>query len=286
MSFYLIDDLEQGSSEWLLWRQGVIGASDAATIMGENPWASSARLMEEKLGMRKPFSGNAATREGHLLENFARKELTKKFKKKLRPSIVQDASHPFLAASLDALDSNNSLIYEIKCGAKAYEKISLSGKIPNYYIAQLQHMLMVTEMDYLIYAAYRPNEPLITLEVFRNEAYIRELRKKEKAFIKDLEAQGHKVQYEFRGYQVGKIKAKNNVAKRTTPKKKAPSWIMKDGIAMFWDGSRFLEGEEPGLYELGGMNHYWDGEKWDLPEEVGFYLLNGEERFWDGNSWE
>lgn len=202
MSFYLIDDLEQGSSEWLLWRQGVIGASDAATIMGENPWASSARLMEEKLGMRKPFSGNAATREGHLLENFARKELTKKFKKKLRPSIVQDASHPFLAASLDALDSNNSLIYEIKCGAKAYEKISLSGKIPNYYIAQLQHMLMVTEMDYLIYAAYRPNQRLITQQVDRNEAYISRLRKQELTFMRDLKKRGHKAQNKFVGSEI------------------------------------------------------------------------------------
>ena len=35
MSFYLIDDLEQGSSEWHDWRKGVIGASDAPKIMGE-----------------------------------------------------------------------------------------------------------------------------------------------------------------------------------------------------------------------------------------------------------
>ena len=72
MSFYLIDDLEQGSTEWLDWRRGVIGASDAATIMGENPWASSRRLLEEKLGLHQSFGGNAATREGHRLEEFAR----------------------------------------------------------------------------------------------------------------------------------------------------------------------------------------------------------------------
>ena len=72
MSFYLIDDLEQGSAEWLDWRRGVIGASDAATIMGENPWASARRLLEEKLGLHQSFGGNAATREGHRLEEFAR----------------------------------------------------------------------------------------------------------------------------------------------------------------------------------------------------------------------
>src|SRR5690606_2655687 len=31
-------DLEQGSPEWLAWRAEGIGASDAATIMGENPY--------------------------------------------------------------------------------------------------------------------------------------------------------------------------------------------------------------------------------------------------------
>ena len=50
MSFYLIDDLEQGSREWHAWRKGVIGASDAPKIMGENPWGSRASLLDEKLG--------------------------------------------------------------------------------------------------------------------------------------------------------------------------------------------------------------------------------------------
>jgi siroheme synthase len=36
MSFYLVDDIEQGTAKWLQWRRGVIGASEAAIIMGEN----------------------------------------------------------------------------------------------------------------------------------------------------------------------------------------------------------------------------------------------------------
>ena len=83
MSFYFIEDLEQGSLEWHAWRRGVIGASDAATIMGENPWASAQRLLEEKLGLHRAFGGNAATREGHKLEEFAREALEKKYKHKM-----------------------------------------------------------------------------------------------------------------------------------------------------------------------------------------------------------
>ena len=73
MSFYLIDHIEQGTSEWLNWRKGVIGASDAPTIMGENPWKSPTYLLDEKLGNHKEWGGNEATREGNRLENVAGK---------------------------------------------------------------------------------------------------------------------------------------------------------------------------------------------------------------------
>jgi len=202
LSFYLIDDLEQGSREWLDWRRGVIGASDAATIMGENPWASSRRLLEEKLGLHRSFSGNAATREGHRLEEFARESLEKKYRHKIMPTVVQDSRDPFLAASLDGIDSSKTRIYEIKCGLKSYEKTRNAGAVPSYYVAQLQHMMMVTQFDSLIFAAYRPDERLISFEVERDESYIKKLRKEEIKFINELKSHDHDIQYEFRGYRV------------------------------------------------------------------------------------
>jgi putative phage-type endonuclease len=202
LSFYLIDDLEQGSMEWLNWRRGVIGASDAATIMGENPWASSRMLLEEKLGQRRTFSGNAATREGNKLEEFGRASLEKKYRHKIMPTVVQDSQDPFFAASLDGIDSSKTRVYEIKCGLKSYEKTRDTGKVPDYYVAQLQHMMMVTQLNSLIFAAYRPEEELISFEVERDERYIKRLRKKEFNFIQELKRHGHDVQYEFRGYRV------------------------------------------------------------------------------------
>ena len=202
MSFYVIDDLEQGSTEWHDWRRGVIGASDAATIMGENPWASAQRLLEEKLGLHRSFGGNAATREGHRLEEFAREALEKKYRHKMTPSVVQDSQDPFLAASLDGIDASKTRRYEIKCGLKSYEKTRDTGSVPAYYVAQLQHMMMVTQLESLIFAAYRPEEKLISFEVERNEGYIKKLRKEEIKFVQQLQSRGHDIQDEFRGYQV------------------------------------------------------------------------------------
>lgn len=202
MSFYLIDDLEQGSSDWLLWRMGVVGASDAPTIMGENPWASPNRLLEEKLGLHRAFGGNEATREGHRLEDVARQLLIKKLKTQFRPSIIQDSKEPFLAASLDAIDDSSSVIIEIKCGAKSYQLTRDNSAVPNYYYAQLQHMMMVSQLETILFAAYRPEEPLITLEIKRNDSYIKRMRKAEKDFIQLLSKRGHKAQNKFVGRRV------------------------------------------------------------------------------------
>jgi putative phage-type endonuclease len=287
MSFYLVDDIEQGTAKWLQWRRGVIGASEAAIIMGENRWKGRQQLIDEKRGLVEPFQGNDVTREGNLNEPHARAALERKYKEKLFPTIVQDMYEPFLAASLDAINTAKDQIYEIKCGARAYEAIEMARKVPSYYVAQVQHMLMVTQMESLIFAAYRPHEPLITFEVFRSDTYIRELRRKEKNFIKELEGYGHKIQYEFRGYQVGKVSAKTESPRKKVGKKNIkPAWKIENGLLRFWDGTDFLEGEDPGLYELLGKNHYWDGEEWCLPEEAGAYNLNGEDHFWNGESWE
>lgn len=199
MSFYLIDDLEQGSLEWHTWRKGVIGASDAPKIMGENPWGSRSRLLDEKLGFLLEFQGNAKTREGNSFEGDARKSLATKFKMKLRPTIVQDSREPFLAASLDAICSDQENLFEIKAGIKAYEHTKMTKSVPDYYVGQLQHMLMVTEKESLIYAVYRPHKSLLTLNIYRNEGYIKRLRKKEKEFVQELVNRGHDVQHQFVG---------------------------------------------------------------------------------------
>ena len=80
MSFYLVDDIEQGTAKWLQWRRGVIGASEAAIIMGENRWKGRQQLIDEKRGLVEPFSGNDVTREGNLNEPHARAALERKYK--------------------------------------------------------------------------------------------------------------------------------------------------------------------------------------------------------------
>jgi hypothetical protein len=46
--YYVQVHLKQGSQEWLEWRHDGIGASDAAVIMGENPWKDAEALLIQK----------------------------------------------------------------------------------------------------------------------------------------------------------------------------------------------------------------------------------------------
>lgn len=287
MSFYLVDDIEQGTAKWLQWRKGVIGASEAAIIMGENRWKGRQQLLDEKLGLVEPFGGNEFTREGNLNEPYARAALEQKYKERLSPTIVQDIREPFLAASLDAINSSMDQIYEIKCGARSYEVVEKSRKVPSYYVAQVQHMLMVTQMESLIFVSFRPHKPLITFEVFRNDSYIRELRKKEKNFILELQSQGHKIQTEFRGKPIDQVRTSkvSSKPKKLKSKTKSP-WLFEEGRLRYWDGSNYLEGNKPDIYEIDGVNHYWDGNEWILPDLPCIRTLNGTKYYWDGDTWE
>jgi putative phage-type endonuclease len=202
--YYELPNLEQGSAEWRKWRKGVIGASDAPSIMNENRFQSAQYLREEKLGLKAEFAGNAATREGHLLEEDARKLLIKHFKLELSPTVIQDGQVPYFAASLDAIDQTHSKVFEIKCGAKAYEMVSSKRQVPSYYYGQLQHILMVSQLDKIVYAGYRPYKQLLILEIARDDSYISRLRRAEEDFAQSLRLKGHKLQNTFAGVPISR----------------------------------------------------------------------------------
>jgi len=200
--YYEVDELIQGSDVWLNWRRSIIGSSDAAVLMNENPWSSVSYLLKQKLGEVPEFQGNTATREGIFLENEARKKIIDFYEIELQPKVIQDGKISYIAASLDAIDKNHSRVFEIKCGLKSYEYCLKTGKIPDYYYAQLQHILMITQLNFISYIAYRPTKEILVFEVPRNNSYICDLRIAEQSFAQELLNYGHKLQSNFRGRKI------------------------------------------------------------------------------------
>jgi putative phage-type endonuclease len=188
--FIQIPNLEQGSAEWHEWRSEVIGASDAPAIMGENPWKSKKALIEEKLGIRKQFSGNAATRRGSQLEPEARRIYTSLTNTDINPAVLQSKTYLWQAASVDGINATKGILVEIKCGVKSYEYTEQTNKVPLYYKAQLQHILCVTGFESINYFSYLPGKIPLSIKVFRDEKYIQELISAELEFIDELKLRG------------------------------------------------------------------------------------------------
>lgn len=182
---YVTIHLQQGTPEWLEWRRQGIGASDAPTIMGENPWKSADDLLQEKCSGENTRP-NAAMARGNALEPEARKRYETKVGAAFTPACLQSVKQEWLRASVDGMAANGSAVVEIKCGESVYRKVSASGDVPGYYYGQLQHILAVIHLQSIDFYCYLPGRPELHLQVARNERYIGRLLETEHLFWQKL----------------------------------------------------------------------------------------------------
>lgn len=147
--------MEQGTEQWVKWRQGGIGASEIAAIMGLCPYNTPYDIWLVKTGRSRGFEGNSFTEHGKALEakGRARYELTNM--EDMPPACATHPKYPICIASLDGLRSDNKLILEIKC-PKGRQTIdaALAGNVPEHYLAQVQYQLAVTGADMLHFFVY------------------------------------------------------------------------------------------------------------------------------------
>ena len=151
--------------DWLEERKKGIGGSDAATILGLNPYKTSIDLWEEKTGRKdaedisdKPYVKYGTKAEDHLRElfklDFPQYEVTHQ-----ENAIIKHPIYPFLFASLDGqlVDKNTGElgILEIKTTniLQSMQKEKWKEKIPDNYYCQVLHYLNVTNYSFAILKA-------------------------------------------------------------------------------------------------------------------------------------
>lgn len=188
---YKIIDLQQGSPEWENFRFAHVGASDSPIIMGKSPWMTVEEFWLIRSGHQDPRPKTAKMQRGNDLEEEARNLLIDKIKMEFRPIVLQSTLHPFLSASIDGINDDFNGICEIKCpNAKTHEDAS-NGIIPEYYMIQMQHALMVSDANVCYYFSYRPeakNQSGIChiIEVFPDAQFMYEMIQKEIQFWKSI----------------------------------------------------------------------------------------------------
>jgi putative phage-type endonuclease len=182
-SDFTLIDLQQGTTEWLEWRHNGIGASEASTVMNENPFEGASALVQKKRrpAILKSFQ-NKAMALGTQLEPEARRRYIEATGNNVRPVCIQSSRYEWLRASLDGLSTMNDAVVEIKCGASVYRRVSESRSVPAYYYGQVQHILAITGLASLDFWCYWPDNPELLVPVVRDDRYIERLLVKELAF--------------------------------------------------------------------------------------------------------
>ena len=147
--------MDQRTREWLEWRRGGIGSSDAPIIMGVSPWKTAYQLWEEKTGrVVKEQETNWAIDRGNRFEPIARRhyELLH-FPDDFPPMQIEHASLPMFRASMDGANIKLKKGVEFKVPGKVDHALAKEGKLPEKYYWQVQHQLMTTGFDIVDYVS-------------------------------------------------------------------------------------------------------------------------------------
>lgn len=166
--------MEQQTNEWLSWRRKGIGSSDAAAILGVSPWATAYDVWMEKTGREYRDRSNWATQRGNEMEPKARADYEFRFGIEMKPELVESKQYPFLKASMDGANFTEKGGLEIKCPGEKDHALAAEGKIPDKYMAQIQHQLLVTGFDWIDYYSFR-DEKGIRIRVYPDLEFCKKL---------------------------------------------------------------------------------------------------------------
>lgn len=174
--------MDQRTQDWLHWRRGGIGSSDAPIIMGVSPWSTPFQLWQEKTGRVKREMSNFATERGNMLEPKARADYELRSGIEMPPILCQHKDYPFMRASMDGGNEQLRCGLEIKCpGKKDHEIALIEGRVPEKYMPQIQHQLMVTGFEWIDYFSF-DGEKGVSIRVYPDMEYIARLTQKEIEF--------------------------------------------------------------------------------------------------------
>jgi len=107
--------VQQRSAEWRRARLSIVGASEAAAVMGRGLWSSRAEVMRRKL-TGDSGADTYAMKRGRDLEPVALRHYSAAFGDVvLEQGLVIHPEHPFVGASPDGFSGFDGHGLEIKC---------------------------------------------------------------------------------------------------------------------------------------------------------------------------
>ena len=186
----LAKTLDMPRDKWLELRRQGIGGSDAAAIMGLNPWKTPMDIWLEKTGefLDDEEPENEKMYWGNMLEDIVAREFMTRtgLKVRRRNAVLAHKQYPFMIANVDRLVVGKNAGLECKT-AGYYSTDDWAMGVPEYYIPQVQHYMAVTGYIAWYVAVLIGGQQFKYYKIARDDSFIRELIQVETAFWKLVE---------------------------------------------------------------------------------------------------
>lgn len=178
---------DMSREDWLAERRKSIGGSDAAVILGLNPYNSPYSLWAEKTGKVIPedIGDKEAVRLGNDLEQYVADRWMEATGKKVHRenSIIRNDEYPFAHANPDRIVVGEKSGLECKTTSswEIAQKLR-NGEFPEYWYCQCVHYMMVTGAERWYLGALVFGVGFFDFTIERNEAEIQALANAERHF--------------------------------------------------------------------------------------------------------
>lgn len=169
--------------EWLEIRKKGLGGSDAAAILGLNPWRSPIAVWLEKTGREVKDIDSERMRIGRDLEDYVAQRFSeaKGLKVVRKNAVLQSIDNEWMTANVDRLIVGRNEGLECKV-TNSYAASDWKDKVPVHYELQCHHYMAVTGADAWWIAALVGNEKVVIHKIERDEDVIQSLVTAEKNF--------------------------------------------------------------------------------------------------------
>lgn len=192
MSYRLIRFSGSGDAwkrQWLEYRKGGLGGSDAAAVLGMSPYATPYTVWLEKTRRIEPddLSDNEAVYWGMVLEDTVAAEFAKRHPDmtvKRRKGVMQCKERPWQFATVDRVTTDahgRHGVLEIKT-AGAHRGKDWENGVPDYYLPQVTHYMAVTGYDYFDVAVLIGGQRYLEFHHERDDEDVAVLNEREQAF--------------------------------------------------------------------------------------------------------
>ena len=155
-------NITQQTTVWHEFREGGIGSSDVAAIMGKSPYKSAHKLWLEKTKQidQEDLSQNYLVQRGVRLEPEARQMACIELDASFEPACFVHDKYDFMRFSADGFDEAKNMLIEIKVPHENTHNKALRDEIPEHYMLQIQYGLLVSGAEIAHFVSYNPSSPM------------------------------------------------------------------------------------------------------------------------------